>query len=207
TRKPANRSTVPRRTYSNSRRAGRPGAAGWSGAVGVRTPMPGLSSTQNSGPSVGGLSSSSMTATAFSAKSGSRSFIQASKAVQAQVVALQDDADRALARRAQAQLGVGPDEGGQVLDRPVGLPRPGRVRLGRFLAGQHEQPRLDGGAVAARRRAVRPVRQPGQPLAGEAAAPLPDRPHRQAQVAGDALVGLALRGAQDDLGAVGGLLG
>src|SRR5262249_53893350 len=176
TRKPANRSTVPRRTYSNSRRAGRPGAAGWSGAVGVRTPMPGLSSTQNSGPSVGGLSSSSMTATAFSAKSGSRSFIQASKAVQAQVVALQDDADRALARRAQAQLGVGPDEGGQVLDRPVGLPRPGRVHLGRFLAGQHEQPRLDGGAVAARRRAGGPGRPPRPPPAGGAGGAPPHRP-------------------------------
>src|SRR5262249_27389644 len=71
TRKPANRSTVPRRTYSNSRRAGRPGAAGWSGAVGVRTPMPGLSSTQNSGPSVGGLGSSSMAAAALPPNTGS----------------------------------------------------------------------------------------------------------------------------------------
>ena|SRR6266851_10066461 len=37
----------------------------WSAAVGWRTPMPGFSSTQNSGPSVGGLSSNSMTATAL----------------------------------------------------------------------------------------------------------------------------------------------
>ena len=35
------------------------------GTVGWRTPIPGFSSTQNSGPSVGGLRSSSMTATAL----------------------------------------------------------------------------------------------------------------------------------------------
>src|SRR5439155_24263528 len=111
---------------------------GWSGAVGWRTPMPGLSSTQNSGPSVGGVSSSSMMATAFWAKRGSRSFIQASKTVQAQLVPLEDDADRALAGRAQPQLGVGPHLGGQVLDRPVGLPGPGGVPLGGLPAGPHE---------------------------------------------------------------------
>src|SRR3954451_18119506 len=79
------RSTVPFRLYSNSRRAGRAraggrrGTGGWSGAVGWRTPIPGFSSTQNSGPSVGGLRSNSITATALVATSGSRSFIQVLK--------------------------------------------------------------------------------------------------------------------------------
>ena len=107
TRKPASRSTVLWRWYSNSRRADRPDAAGWSGAVGWRTPMPGISSTQNSGPSVGGLSSSSMTATALVANSGSRLFIQVSKTVQAHLVAFEDDADGALAGMAQAEFRMG----------------------------------------------------------------------------------------------------
>src|SRR3984893_14552707 len=112
TRNPARRSTVPLRLYSNSRRAGRAraggrrGTGGWSGAVGWRTPIPGFSSTQNSGPSVGGVSSSSMDATALVANSGSRSFIQVSKTVQANLVPLEDDADGALAGTAQAKLGV-----------------------------------------------------------------------------------------------------
>src|SRR3954449_12475035 len=103
TLKPASRSTVPLRLYSNSRRAGRGraggnrGTGGWSGAVGWRTPMPGFSSTQNNGPSVGGLSSSSMTATALVANSGSRSFIQVLKTVQANLAPLEDDADGAFA--------------------------------------------------------------------------------------------------------------
>src|SRR5436309_11521827 len=72
-----------------------------------RTPMPGFSSTQNSGPSVGGLSSSSMTATALVANSGSRSFIQVSKTVQSNLVPLETDADGALAGAAQAKRGLG----------------------------------------------------------------------------------------------------
>src|SRR6266571_1004199 len=156
TRKPANRSTVPLCTYSNSRRAGRAraggrrGTGGWSGAVGWRTPMPGFSSTQNSGPSVGGLSSSSMMATALVANSGSRSFIQVSKTVQANLVPLEDDANGALAGPAQAELGMGGQVLRQVLDAPVGLPGPRRINLGRFLAGQHQQPGLDVGMVLTR---------------------------------------------------------
>src|ERR1700738_4780193 len=82
------------------------GTGGWSGAVGWRTPIPGFSSTQNNGPSVGGLRSNSMMATAFSANSGSRSFIQVSKTVQANLVPLENDADGALAGTAQAKLGM-----------------------------------------------------------------------------------------------------
>src|SRR5437762_6268992 len=122
TRKPASRSTVPLRVYSNSRRAGRGraggsrGTGGWSGAVGRRTPMPGFSSTQNNGPSVGGLSSNSITATALVAKSGSRSFIQVSKTVQANLVPLENDADGALTGTAQTQFGVGGHVLRQVVD-------------------------------------------------------------------------------------------
>src|SRR5438874_12558423 len=89
---------------------------------GWRTPIPGFSSTQNSGPSVGGLSSSSMMATALVANSGSRSFIQVSKTVQANLVPLEDDADGALAGTTQAELGMGGHVLRQVVDTPVGLP-------------------------------------------------------------------------------------
>src|SRR5947209_744336 len=160
TLKPASRSTVPLRVYSNSRRAGRAraggrrGTGGWSGAVGWRTPIPGFSSTQDSGPSVGGLSSSSMIATALMAKSGSRSFIQVSKTVQANLVPLEDDADGALAGPAQAELGMGGHVLRQVLDAPVGLPSSRRVDLRRFLTGQHQESSLDVGVVLAWRRAL-----------------------------------------------------
>src|SRR5579859_5871093 len=138
TRNPANRSTVP--LYSNSRRAGRGragdrrGSGAWSCAVGWRTPMPGFSSTQYSGPSVGGLRSSSMTATALVANSGSRSFIQVLKTVQANLVALEDDADGALAGPTKAELGMRGHVSRHVLDTPVGLPISCRIDLGRFLA-------------------------------------------------------------------------
>src|SRR6266540_3426741 len=157
TRNPASRTTVPLRLYSNSRRAGRPraggrrGTGGWSGAVGWRTPMPGFSSTQNSGPSVGGLSSSSMTATALVANSGSRSFIQVLKTVQANLVTLEDDADGALAGTAQAKLGMGGHVMRQVFAAPEGLPGPRRIDLGGLLAGQHQESSLDVGMVLARR--------------------------------------------------------
>src|ERR687883_1862706 len=134
--------------------------------------MPGFSSTQNSGPSSGGLSNSSMIPTALVAKSGSRSFIQVSKTVQAQLVALEDDANGALAGRAQAQLGVCGDILRQVLDAPVRLARARGVDLGWLLAGQHQQPGLDLGIVLARRRALWPI--PGArppPLGGGAPPP------------------------------------
>src|ERR1700730_12419073 len=156
TRNPASRSTVPLRVYSNSRRAGRAraggrrGTAGWSGAVGWRTPMPGFSSTQNSGPSVGGLSNNSMMATALVANSGSRSFIQVPKTVQATLVPLENDAECACAGSPQAELGMGSHVLRQVVDAPVGLPSSGRIDLGRFLTGQHQQSSLDVGVILAR---------------------------------------------------------
>ncbi len=168
-RKPASKSTVPLRTYSNSRRAGRPRAAGpsavadrrgtggWSGAVGRRTPMPGFSSTQYNGPSVGGLSSNSMMATVLSTKLGSRSFIQVSKTFQANLVPLENDADGALAGTAQAKLRVVGHELGQVVDAPMRLAGAGRVNLRRFLTSQHQQAGLDLGMVktgAATRRMI-----------------------------------------------------
>src|SRR5438132_6527467 len=153
TRKPASRSTVPLRLYSNSRRAGRlraggrRGTGGWSGAVGWRTPMPGFSSTQNSGPSVGGLSSNSMMATALVANSGSRSFIQVRKTVQANLVPLEDDADGAFTGAAQAKFGMGSHVLGEVLDAPVGLAGTGRVDLLWFLTAQHQRAGLDVGEI------------------------------------------------------------
>src|SRR5918912_3117342 len=149
TAKAASRSAVPWRTYSNSRRAGWPGAAGWLGAQGVRTPMPVFSSTQKVGPSVGGCSSSSITSTALGTKLGSRSSIQESKAVQAQVVRLEDAPHGALAGRAKPQFGVRLDVLRQVGDRPVCLPFPAHV--GGRLAGQDDDGRLLGGGIAARR--------------------------------------------------------
>src|SRR5712671_160050 len=191
TRKPASRSTVPLRTYSNSRRAGRPraagrpgaggrrGAGGWSGAVGRRTPMPGFSSTQNSGPSVGGLRSHSMIATALVANSGSRSFIQVSKTVQANLVPPEDDADGALAGMTQAELGMRGHVLRQVVDTPVGLPGSRRINLGRFLAGQHQESSLDVGVVLAWRWALWTVFKAVQALLGEAMAPDKDRAYGQ----------------------------
>src|SRR5690242_2186272 len=111
--------------------------------------MPGFSSTQNNGRSVGGLSKSSITATALVANSGSRSFIQVSKTVEAEVMALEDDADGALAGCAQTQFGMLGDELGQVLDRPVGLTAASRIDLGWLLTGQHQQFGLDVGMVLA----------------------------------------------------------
>src|SRR5438270_6256517 len=162
------------RLYSNSRRAGRAhaggrrGTGGWSGAVGWRTPIPGFSSTQNSGPSVGGLSSSSITATALVANSGSRSFIQVSKAVQANLVPLENDTDGALAGAAQAEFGMGGHVVRQVVDTPVGLPRSRRINLGRFLAGQHQESCLDIGVVLAWRWAFWTVFEAVQAVLGEA---------------------------------------
>src|SRR5438105_2982639 len=163
----ASRSAVPWRTYSNARRAGWPGATGWLGAQGVRTPMPVFSSTQKSGPSVGGCSSISITATALGTKSGSRSSIQESKTVQAQVVRPEDAPHGALAGRAQAQLGVRLDVLCQVGDRPVRLPLP--APSGGRLARQDDDGGLLRRTIAAGRRAVGAIPQPGQPLRGTGA--------------------------------------
>src|SRR5262249_51476830 len=213
TRKPASRSTVPWRTYSNSRRAGRRragalrGTGGWSGAVGARTPMPGFSSTQNKGPSVGGSRSNSMIATALVAKSGSRSFIQVLKTVQANLVPLEDDADGALARMPEAEFGVGGHVLGQVLDGPVGLPDACRIDLRGCLAGQHQQARLNIGVILARRWTLGPVFEPIQTLFDKAVAPDEDGADSQTHFAGNGRVGLVVGDAQDDLRAIGGLLG
>src|SRR5579859_2432993 len=213
TRNPASRSTVPLRLYSNSRRAGRAragglrGTGGWSGAVGRRTPMPGFSSTQNSGPSVGGLSSSSMMATAWVANSGSRSFIQVLKTVQANLVPLENDADGALAGSAQAELGMGGHVLRQVVDAPVGLPASGRINLGRFLAGQHQESSLDVGVVLARRWALWTIFETVQTSLNEAMAPDKDRTHRQSHLLRNGGVGLIGGDTQDNLGAIRVLLG
>src|SRR3989442_15176334 len=186
TRKPASRSTVPLRLYSNSRRAararagGRRGTDGWSGAVGWRTPIPGFSSTQNSGPSVGGLSSRSITATALVANSGSRSFIQVSKTVQANLVPLENDPDGAFAGAAQAEFGMGGHVLRQVVDTPVGLPGPRRIDLGWLLTGQDQQPGLDVGMVQARRWALGTVLESSKALLYEPMAPHKDATHSQA---------------------------
>src|SRR5215211_5451445 len=151
--------------------------------------MPGFSSTQNSGPSVGGLSSTSMTATALVANSGSRSFIQVSKTVQSELVPLEDDADGALAGMAQPKFGMGGHVLRQVVDAPVGLPGPSRIDLGRFLAGQHQESSLDVGVVPARRRALRPVLESVEAVLSELMAPQPDCSLSQDQLLGDAGVG------------------
>src|SRR5215204_419119 len=212
TRKPASRSTVPLRLYSNSRRAGRAraggrrGTGGWSGAVGWRTPMPGFSSTQNSGPSVGGLSSNSMTATALVANSGSRSFIQVLKTVQANLVPLEHDADRALAGCAEAKFGMRGHVLRQILDAPVGLSGSRRINLGRLLAGQHQESRLDVGVVLTWRWTLGTVVEAVEALLSEPMAPHKDGPHGQTHLLRNAGVGLTVGDAQNNLGAIGRLL-
>src|SRR5438270_5998275 len=201
------------RLYSNSRRAGRAraggrrGTGGWSGAVGWRTPIPGFSSTQNSGPRVGGLRSSSMTATALVANSGSRSFIQVLKTVQANPVPLEDDADGALAGPTQAELGMGGHVLRQILDTPVGLPGSRRINLGRFLARQHQESSLDVGVVLAWRWALWTVFKAVQALVGEAVAPHEDGAYGQIHSVRDRGVGLTDGDTQDDLGTIRVLLG
>src|SRR4051812_39621974 len=169
--------------------------------------MPGFSSTQNSGPSVGGLSRNSITATALVGKSGSRSFIQVSKTVQANLVPLEDDADGAFAGMAQAQFGVGGQELRQVVDAPVGLSSSAGINLRRLLASQDQKSGLDVSVVLAWWWTFGMVLQAIQPLLGETMAPQPDGADRQAQVLSDGAIGLAGSGTQDDLGTVGILLG
>src|SRR3954452_12772314 len=197
TSKAASRSAVPWRTYSNSRRAGWPGATAWLGAQGVRTPMPVFSSTQKVGPSVGGCSSSSITSTALGTKSGSRSSIQESKAVQAQVVRPQDAPHGARAGGAQAQLGVRLDVLRQVGDRPVRLPHP--AHLGRGLARQDHNGCLLGGRIAAGRGAVRAIAQPSQALRGKAVPLVLHGVAGQTQRRGNGRVARAVGGPQHNL--------
>src|SRR6188508_916929 len=209
TLKPASRSTVPLRLYSNSRRAGRGraggsrGTGGWSGAVGWRTPMPGFSSTQNNGPSVGGFSSSSMIATALVAKSGSRSFIQVSKTVQANLVPLEDDADGALTGMTQTQFGVVSDVLRQVLDTPVGLPTSRRIDLGGFLAGQHQESSLDVGMVQTGWRTFGTIFEAVQAVLGETTPPQKDGALGQTHIVRDGGIGLTAGHTQNDLGTIG----
>ena len=148
-----------------------------------------------------------MMATALSAKLGSRSFIQVSKAVQANLVPLEDDADRASAGTAQAKLGMGGHVLREVLDAPVSLPGSRRINLGRFLAGQHQESRLDVGVVLARRWALWTVFEAVQALLGEAMAPDKDRAYGQTHVLRDGGVGLTSGDTQDDLGTIRVLLG
>src|SRR5215471_1187243 len=168
--------------------------------------MPGFSSTQNKGPSAGGSSSSSMIATALVAKSGSRSFIQVLKTVQANLVPLEDDADGALAGMPEAEFGVGRQILGQVLDGPVGLPDACRIDFRGCLAGQHQQARLDIGVVLTRRWTLGVVLETIQTLCGETVAPDEDGANGQTHLMGNGRVGLIVGDAQDDLGAIGGLL-
>src|SRR6266849_8761683 len=96
--------------------------------------MPVFSSTQKVGPSVGGWSSNSMIATAFSMNWGSRSSIQESKTVQADFGRLEHGANRTLLGGTQPQLGMLADVGGQIDDRPMGLAVP--AQIGRLLTGE-----------------------------------------------------------------------
>ena len=148
-----------------------------------------------------------MTATALVANSGSRSFIQVSKTVQANLVPLEDDADGALAGSAQAELGMGGHVLRQVFDTPVGLPSPRRINLGRFLAGQDQESSLDVGVVLAWRWALGTVFEAVQALLGEAMAPDKDRAYGQTHVVRDPGIGLTGGDTQDDLGAIRVLLG
>jgi hypothetical protein len=158
--------------------------------------MPGFSSTQNNGPSVGGLRSNSMMATALVANSGSRSFIQVLKAVQANLVPLEDDANRALAGMAQVKFGMSGDVLRQIVDAPVSLPSSRRVDLGGFLARQDQQPSLDIGAIFTRRWALGAVFEAGQALVGEAVAPDKDGPDGHTHLVRDCGIGLTVGDAQ-----------
>src|SRR3954447_14859577 len=152
-------------------------------------------------------SSNSITATALVGKSGSRSFIQVSKTVQANLVPLEDDANGAFAGMAQAQFGVGGQVLRQVVDAPVGLSSSAGINLRRLLASQDQKSGLDVSVVLAWRWTFGMVLQAIQPLLGETMAPQPDGADRQAQVLSDGAIGLAGSGTQDDLGTVGILLG
>jgi len=126
------------------------------------------------------------------ANSGSRSFIQVLKAVQANLVPLEDDANRALAGMAQAKFGMSGDVLRQIFDAPVSLPSSRRIDLGGFLACQDQQPSLDIGVICTRRWALGTVLEAGQALFGEAVAPDKDSPHGQTHLVRDCGIGLTV---------------
>jgi hypothetical protein len=115
-----------------------------------------------------------MIATAFSTNWGSRSSIQESKTVQAgprgHPVRLENRADRALLGCAQTQLRMLSNVGGQIDDRPMGLPLPAQVS--RFLTGEGDDLRLDRRVVEPWGRMMRTVDQSRQALGGEAGSPV-----------------------------------
>lgn len=111
-----------------------------------------------------------MIATAFSTNWGSRSAIQESKTVQADLGRLENVPDRALLGCPQPQLRMLATVGRQVHDRPMGLAFPAQV--GRPLTGEGNDLRLDGGVVQPRQRMVKTVDQTRQPLGEEAIPPV-----------------------------------
>ena len=171
------------------------------------TPMPGLLVNTEQRP-VGGWARQRAQSRPrpLVAKSGSRSFIQVSKTVQANLVLLEDDADGAFAGMAQAQFWVGGHILRQVVDAPVGLPGPaGSTSDGFWQASTRSRAwmsawyRRGGGHLG---RSLSPSRR----CLGETTAPQPDGADRQTQLLGDGAIDLTVSGAQDDLRAVGILL-
>src|SRR5207245_5397607 len=128
------------------------------------------------------------------------------KTVQANLVALENDADGAFTGAAQAEFGMSGNILGQRLDAPVGLAGAGRVDLGWLLTGQDQQSGLDVGMVLTRWRTLGTVFESVQALRGEAVTPQPDGALRQTHVLGDGGIGLTFGDTQDDLGAIGILL-
>src|SRR5216684_6249248 len=94
-------------------------------------------------------------------------------ALVANLVALENDADRALAGAAQAKLGMGGHILGQVGDTPVSLTDTRRVDLGWLLTGQDQQPGLDVGMILTRWWTLGAVFETIQALVGETVAPEP----------------------------------
>ena len=80
---------------------------------------------------------------------------------------------------------------------------PRRADLGQFLAGQHQEPRLDVGVVLARRWALWTVFEAVQALLGEAMAPDKDRADGKTHVLRDRSISLPGGDRHDDLGAIG----
>jgi hypothetical protein len=148
-----------------------------------------------------------MIATALVANSGSRSFIQVSKTVQANLVPLENDADGALAGTAQAKFGVPGNVLGQIRDAPAGLAGTGRVNLGWLLTGQRQHSGLDVGMVLTRWRTLGTIFESVQALLGEAVTPEPGGPLGETEVACNAGIGLTRGDVQDDPRAIGILLG
>jgi len=94
--------------------------------------------------------------------------------VQANLVLLDNDADGAFARTAQAKFRVAGNELGQIVDAPMGLTSTGLVDLARLLTGQDQQACLDVSRVQPSWWTLWAVFEAVQPLFGEAVAPEPD---------------------------------